>query len=185
MIMTKFAFVICELSACEKENLKDFIARKSRLTSLDNNDKCLKRILAIFDDNDEREISFVASLLQMTTISLKQKIAKEKVFEFCHVKNILKELLTTLTLHDIDHESISKSTIFVDDCERVHLRDFMRLANLRRLDQNVQDLFDVFKSITTCRSNFKFYKYLSETFDSIEHARIHFLSPDVAFDEIM
>ena len=98
---------------------------------------------------------------------------------------MLKDFLTTLMFHDINHENILKSTIFVDDCERVHFRDFMKLANFWRLDQNVQDFFDVFKSIALCRSNFIFYKYLFEIFDSFEFARNHFFSFDVAFYEIM
>ncbi|KAI4235971.1 MAG: hypothetical protein L6R40_006298 [Gallowayella cf. fulva] len=121
----------------------------------------------------------------MTAVTLQEKIAEQDAFKLCDIKEILKELLTALALHDIDHGGISKSTIFVDDCGRVHLRGFMRPASLRRVGQDVVDLFDVFRSMAPCRPDFKFYRYLTETFDSIEHARIHFLSPDAVFDKIM
>ncbi|KAL9012773.1 MAG: hypothetical protein Q9173_002479, partial [Seirophora scorigena] len=183
--MAKLAPVACELSACGKEDLEDFVDRRQRLTPLGNDDRYLERILAIFDGKDGRDTPMVASLFHMTAVSLEQRIAEKEAFELCDVKDMLKDLLTALALHDIDHGGISKSAIFVDDCGRVHLRGFMRPANLRRHGQDVQDLFDVFRSITSCRPDFRFYRYLSETFDSVEHARMHFPSPDAAFDEIM
>ncbi|KAL8724671.1 MAG: hypothetical protein Q9166_007822, partial [cf. Caloplaca sp. 2 TL-2023] len=182
--VAKLAPVACELSACEKEDLKDFIRRRDRLKPLGNNDRCLERILAIFDGNDGRETPLVASLLNMTAVTLEQKLAEEEAFELCDIKDMLKELLTALALHDIDHGGISKSTIFVDDYGRVHLRGFMKPANLRRLGQDVQDLFEVFRCITPCYPDFKFYKYLSQPCDSVEHARDQFPLPDAAFDEI-
>ena len=183
--LAKFAPVACQLSTCGKEDLKDFIARRERLTPLGNNDRCLERILAIFDGDNGRDTPFVASLFHMTAVSFEQKIAEKEAFELCDIKDMLKDLLTALALHDIDHGGISESTIFVDDCGQVHLRGFMSPAKLRRLGQDVQDLFDVFRTITPCRPDFKFYTYLSKTFDSVEHARIHFPSPDAVFDEIL
>ncbi|KAL8961303.1 MAG: hypothetical protein Q9193_002128 [Seirophora villosa] len=198
--VAKFAPVACELSACGKEDLEDFDVRAERLRPSGKDDTYLERILAIFRGNDGRETPSVASLFHMTAVSLEQKIAEKEAFELWHVKDMLEDLLTALALHDIDHGNISKSTIFVDDSGRVHLRGFMRPANLRRLGQDVQDLFDVFRSIkpcsadikfrrylfrsiTLCCADFKFCRYLSETFNSVKHARMHFPSPDAAFEE--
>lgn len=183
--VAKFAPVACELSACGKEDLQDFNARRELLRPQGDDDRCLERILAVFDGNDGRETPFVASLLHMTALSFEQKIAEGEIFELSEVKDMLIELLTALALHDIDHGGISKSTISVDDSGRVHLRGFMRPVNLRRLGQDVENLFGVFRSITPRFPDFKFYRYLSEPFDSVEQARIHFPSPDAAFDEIM
>lgn len=72
----------------------------------------------------------VASLLNMTADTLQQKIAEQDALELCDMKEMLKELLTALAHQDIDHGGISTSTIFVDDCGRVHLRGFMRPASL-------------------------------------------------------
>ncbi|KAI4099899.1 MAG: hypothetical protein LQ345_007477, partial [Seirophora villosa] len=199
--VAKLTPVACELSACPKEDLEDFLERQEQLTPQGMDDRCLERILAIFDGKDGRETPIVASLFHMTAVSLEQKIAEKEAFELCDVKYMLEDLLTALSLHDIDHGGISKSTIFVDDSGRVHLRGFMRPANLRRLGQDVQDLFDVFRSIkpccadfksrryhfrsvTPCCADFKFCRYLSGTFDSVEHARMHFPSPDAAFREV-
>lgn len=60
----------------------------------------------------------------------------------------------------------------------------MRPANLRRLGQDVKDLLGVFSSITPRYPDFKFYRYLSESFDSVERARSQFPAPDASFDEI-
>ncbi|KAL8903709.1 MAG: hypothetical protein Q9207_003753 [Kuettlingeria erythrocarpa] len=120
----------------------------------------------------------------MTAVTLEQKFAEEEAFELCDIKDMLNELLTALALHDIDHGGISKSTICIDDDGRVHLQGFMRPANLRRLGQDVKDLFEVFRFITPCYPDFRFYNYLSQPFDSVEHARNHFPLPDAAFDEI-
>ncbi|KAL8932195.1 MAG: hypothetical protein Q9211_006468 [Gyalolechia sp. 1 TL-2023] len=182
--VAKFAPVACELRACGKDDLEDFIKRKRQLKPLGNVDICLERILAIFDGNDEGESPFVASLLHMTARSLEQMIAENEVFEPCDVRDMLKELLTALSMHEIDHGSISKSTIFIDDSGQVHLRGFMRSAKLRRLGHDVRDLFEVFRSIIPQHPDHKFYRYLSEHFDSAEHAREHFPSPDAKFDEI-
>lgn len=185
MAVAKLAPVACELRPFLKGDLKDFIERKNLLEPLGNDDICLERVLAVYDGNDGRETPLVASLLNMTAVTLEQKIAEQDAFELCDMKEMLKEPLTALALHDIDHGGISKSTIFVDDCGRVYLRGFMRPASLRRVGQDVVDLFDVFRSMAPCRPDFKFYRYLTETFDSVEHARIHFPSPDAAFYETM
>ncbi|KAL8810187.1 MAG: hypothetical protein Q9200_002772 [Gallowayella weberi] len=60
----------------------------------------------------------------------------------------------------------------------------MRPANLRRRGQDVEDPFGVFSSIIPRYPDFKFYRYLSEIFDSVEHARVQFPSPDAAFNHI-
>ncbi|KAI4281133.1 MAG: hypothetical protein L6R35_005738 [Caloplaca aegaea] len=182
--VAKLAPVSCELRACEKEDLEDFNRRSELLQPQGADDRCLERILAVFDGNDGRDTPFVASLLPMTALSFEQKIAEGEAFELSEVKDMVNELLTALALHDIDHGGISKSTIFVDDNGRVHLRGFLRPAILRRLGQDVEDLFRVFRSVITRYPDFKFYRYLSEPFDSVEHARTDFPTPDAVFDEI-
>ncbi|KAI4231334.1 MAG: hypothetical protein LQ349_005686 [Xanthoria aureola] len=137
--VAKFAPVACELSACRKEDLQEFDARRKLLQPQGDEDRYLERILAIFD---------------------------------------------ALALYGINYGGISKSTIFVDNRGRVYLRGFMRPANLRRLGQDVKDLFGVFSSIIPRYPDFKFYRYLSESFDSVEHARSQFPVPDASFDEI-
>lgn len=182
--VAKLAPVACELSACGKEDLQDCNARRIQLQPQGNDGRCLERILAVFDGNDGRETPFVVTLLHMTALSFEQKIAEGEAFELSEIKAMLNELLTALALYGIDHGGISKSTIFVDDRGQVHLRSFMRPANSRRLGQDVQDLFEVFGSITPRYPDFKFYRYLSESFDSVEHARSQFPAPDASFDEI-
>ncbi|KAL8974896.1 MAG: hypothetical protein Q9197_000865 [Variospora fuerteventurae] len=182
--VAKLAPVSCELRACEKEDLNDFSRRSKLLQPQGADDRCLERILAVFDGDDGRETPFVASLLHMTALSFEQKIAEGEVFELSEVKDMMNELLTALALHDIDHGGISRSTIFVDDNGRVHLRGFIRPANLRRLGKDVEDLFGVFRSVTPREPDFKFYRYLSEPFDSVENARMNFPCPDAVFDEI-
>ncbi|KAL8942679.1 MAG: hypothetical protein Q9216_001533 [Gyalolechia sp. 2 TL-2023] len=182
--VAKLAPVACELSACEKEDLKDFIRRRECLEPLGSDNRCLERILAIYDGNNGSETPLVVSSLNMTAVTFEQKLVEKKSFKIGDIKDMLEELLTALALHDIEHGGISKSTIFVDDNGRVYLRGFMKPANLRRLGQDVQDLFEVFRSLTPCYPDFRFYKYLSQPFDSVEHARNHFPLPDATFDEI-
>lgn len=131
--MAKFVPVACELNVYENEDPEEFIKRRKRLEPLGHNDTCLERVLAVFDGDDGRESLSVASLLNKTALSLEQKIAQDKVIELCDVKTMLKELSTALALHGMDHGGISSLTIFVDDEGQVHLRGFMRTANLRRL----------------------------------------------------
>lgn len=183
--VAKFAPVACELSVCGKEDLEDSMERSKLLKPLGRDDRCLERILAVFDGDSGKEPPSVAILLHMTALSLEQKMAQVEALELCDVKAMLNELLTALAPHGIDHGGISKSTIFLDDEGRVHLRGFMRPANLRRVGQDVEDLFQVFRSLTPRYPDFKFYRYLSEPFDSVEHALVHFPSPDAEFGDII
>ena len=182
--MAKFAPVTCELRTCEKDDLEDFIRRREQLTPLGKENKCLERVLAIFDGNDGSEGPFVATLAHTTARSLEQITVEDEVLEPDTVRGMLEDLLSALSLHKIDHGSISKPTIFRDDTGQVYLRGFMRSAKSRRLGQDLQDLFKVFRSLTSPHSDHKFNIYLHEHFNSIEHARDQFPSPDAEFGEI-
>ena len=182
--VAKLAPIICEISACDIEDLEDFSTRKELLKPLGNDDRCLERILAIFNDNDATERPLIAILRDIKVITLEQRLRESKALELCDIKDMLQELLKALALHQIDHGDISTSTISVDDCERVHLRGFMRPARLRRHGQDVSDLFEIFRRMTSSHVDFRFYTYLSQSFISVKHARDSFPFPDATFDYI-
>lgn len=50
--------------------------------------------------------------------------------------------------------------------------------------QEVEDLFQVFRFLSPHEQDSKFYRNVSEPFDSVEHARVHFPSPDAEFGDI-
>ncbi|KAL8709388.1 MAG: hypothetical protein Q9220_005882 [cf. Caloplaca sp. 1 TL-2023] len=165
-------------------DLKDFIKRRDSLKSLGEDDRCLERILAIYDGNGREEMPLVATLSILTAASLEQRLKEGEAFELDDVKAALQELLTALALHDIDHGGISESTIMVDNHKRFYLRGLLRPAMMRRHRQDVQDLFKVFRPITPRYQDIKFYKYLSHPFHSVEHARDNFPTPDAEIHAI-